>query len=481
MSNFNFLKGNIDTIILNSLLLGDKYGFEISRDIKDKTDNKYEIKQATLYGYLKRLEDNGLIRSYWGEESRGGRRKYFTLTDLGRNTCKEFNAEWSYRKNVLETLVVDGDEELSQQSSEARDVFLGSKLPKQKKNYTTIYESEKIAEQIKRLNSDVEPLQAFETIRYEANEEVTQTHFIQEEVKPRIKEELPRIPLSDAFNDEKSKKDKRALKTFDVPGASDHHSEYKQPTTILKERYPNEDIIGNNYTIEKNKANQIGLNLKRMDEETELQKRYKNVVGELIGNHIHNSDDYEQIKASAGKRQSENQKSAYESNIVELAEELSKEGVKIRFFNSATSNYRAVPMLLKNKINCVVAWVVTLIFSIAMLSVYLFGNNVSLAVPLFAAILFLLFPLVFTIIYITKPYIQIKPKNNFTYSFVTKTVIFVVGVLFVLSLDLIVLKLTFSDTAKALTQFFVPVFALFMLPLSALVHKLFLNLRAFYN
>ena len=61
MSDFKFLKGNVETIILNALYNGDKYGYEIAKEIKEKTDNQYEIKQPTLYGYLKRLQSQGLI------------------------------------------------------------------------------------------------------------------------------------------------------------------------------------------------------------------------------------------------------------------------------------------------------------------------------------------------------------------------------------------------------------------------------------
>ena len=83
MSDFTFLKGNIETIILCGLQASDKYGWEIAKDIKQRTGGKYEIKQPTLYAYLKRLENNDLIRSYWGGESNGGRRRYYALTDAG--------------------------------------------------------------------------------------------------------------------------------------------------------------------------------------------------------------------------------------------------------------------------------------------------------------------------------------------------------------------------------------------------------------
>ena len=105
VGNFNFLKGNIETIILNALYGGDKYGYDITREIKEKTDNQYEIKQPTLYGYLKKLESEKLIESYWGGESNGGRRKYYKLTQKGRELCIEYKSEWKFHKNVMESLV----------------------------------------------------------------------------------------------------------------------------------------------------------------------------------------------------------------------------------------------------------------------------------------------------------------------------------------------------------------------------------------
>ena len=105
VGNFDFLKGNIETIILNALYGGDKYGYDITREIKEKTDNQYEIKQPTLYGYLKKLESEKLIESYWGGESNGGRRKYYKLTQKGRELCIEYKSEWKFHKNVMESLV----------------------------------------------------------------------------------------------------------------------------------------------------------------------------------------------------------------------------------------------------------------------------------------------------------------------------------------------------------------------------------------
>ena len=120
--DFTFLKGNIETIILCALYNNDKYGYEIVREIKERTDNRYEIKQPTLYSYLKRLEDDGLIVSYWGESSNGGRRRYYKLTKEGRSNCEQFISEWEYQRNVMSDLV-DGTANAEQITQEEATPF----------------------------------------------------------------------------------------------------------------------------------------------------------------------------------------------------------------------------------------------------------------------------------------------------------------------------------------------------------------------
>lgn len=112
MYDFSFLKGSIETIILNALYSGDKYGYEIAREIKEKTENKYEIKQPTLYGYLKRLEQNNLILSYRGDgDTNGGRRRYYTLTDAGKKICIDYMSEWNFQRDIIDSLVAKADNE----------------------------------------------------------------------------------------------------------------------------------------------------------------------------------------------------------------------------------------------------------------------------------------------------------------------------------------------------------------------------------
>lgn len=101
----DLLRGHIDTIILRLLADGDRYGYGITRLVRDRSDNLYELKEATMYSSLKRLEKNGHITSYWGDETQGGRRRYYRITPSGRELYRKNKQEWDYAKRILDRLL----------------------------------------------------------------------------------------------------------------------------------------------------------------------------------------------------------------------------------------------------------------------------------------------------------------------------------------------------------------------------------------
>lgn len=92
--NKEILKGTVDILILSVLEKGDNYGYEISKIIKSKTSGTFEMIEATMYLSLKRLEKHLLIASYLGNESGGGQRKYFKLTQDGVERLNELKIDW---------------------------------------------------------------------------------------------------------------------------------------------------------------------------------------------------------------------------------------------------------------------------------------------------------------------------------------------------------------------------------------------------
>ena len=100
----DLIRGHIDTIILHTLLSGDKFAQQISEAIEEKSGGEYKINQATLYSSLKRLESLKHVSSYWFD-SVSGRRKYFKLTDLGKENVESNLSSWSYSRAIIDKLM----------------------------------------------------------------------------------------------------------------------------------------------------------------------------------------------------------------------------------------------------------------------------------------------------------------------------------------------------------------------------------------
>lgn len=101
----DIIRGHTETMILAQLLEHDSYGYEINKSIRDRTGGAYEAKEGTLYTAFRRLEQAGYIRSYWGDESSGARRRYYAITDEGRAFFRESRDEWQRVKAIIDRLI----------------------------------------------------------------------------------------------------------------------------------------------------------------------------------------------------------------------------------------------------------------------------------------------------------------------------------------------------------------------------------------
>ena len=101
----DLIRGHTETVILAQLLKKDSYGYEINKEVQEKTEGQYELKEATLYSAFKRLEQAGYIVSYWGNENVGARRRYYTITPLGRVAYEKNKAEWEETKELINRLI----------------------------------------------------------------------------------------------------------------------------------------------------------------------------------------------------------------------------------------------------------------------------------------------------------------------------------------------------------------------------------------
>lgn len=104
----DMIRGHTDAIILAHLMEADSYGYQINKEIMRKTQNRYELKEATLYSAFRRLEQENLILSYWGNEDVGARRRYYAVTEAGRSAYKRLRQEWEHEKQIIDLLIEVG-------------------------------------------------------------------------------------------------------------------------------------------------------------------------------------------------------------------------------------------------------------------------------------------------------------------------------------------------------------------------------------
>lgn len=102
MISSDIIRGHLDAIILRLILEKDRYGYEISKEISRRTMDQFQIKEATLYAVFQRLEKKELITSYEGDISLGGRRRYYSITPLGRAFFHEEVEDWRKTKEIID-------------------------------------------------------------------------------------------------------------------------------------------------------------------------------------------------------------------------------------------------------------------------------------------------------------------------------------------------------------------------------------------
>ena len=102
------IRGYNDTMILSILLKEPSYGYEISKEIKNITEEKYIIKETTLYSAFTRMEKNGYIESFVASqdlEGNGKKRTYYRITEAGKEYYHSKCQEWELTKDVVEKFI----------------------------------------------------------------------------------------------------------------------------------------------------------------------------------------------------------------------------------------------------------------------------------------------------------------------------------------------------------------------------------------
>lgn len=99
-------KGVLDMLVLKLLKQEPKYGYQIISELKEKSNDRFALKEGTLYPILYRLEDDGLVESRWSE-AKGKKvpRKYYAITEKGKLALTELKKLWQEISEGVEKLM----------------------------------------------------------------------------------------------------------------------------------------------------------------------------------------------------------------------------------------------------------------------------------------------------------------------------------------------------------------------------------------
>ncbi len=108
MLNRELIKGS--TVILVLTLLNERpmYGYELVKEMGSRSDHELQMKEGTLYPSLHKLERQGYISSYWEKQEKGPDRKYYRITEDGREILAERTKEWSMFSAMMDRMLKRG-------------------------------------------------------------------------------------------------------------------------------------------------------------------------------------------------------------------------------------------------------------------------------------------------------------------------------------------------------------------------------------
>ncbi len=94
MTRRELVKGSIDSLLLCLIGQQPMYGYQIIKELENKSRGYFRYKEGTLYPALHRLEKTGMLIARWERTSGGRQRRYYSLTKKGSNMLAERRVQW---------------------------------------------------------------------------------------------------------------------------------------------------------------------------------------------------------------------------------------------------------------------------------------------------------------------------------------------------------------------------------------------------
>ena len=95
------LQGTLDMLVLKAILLAPAHGHTIAHSIERSSEEVLQVEHGSLYPALHRLEDQGLIASFWGTSENNRKAKYYRITPVGKRRLIEERSRWQSLVNAV--------------------------------------------------------------------------------------------------------------------------------------------------------------------------------------------------------------------------------------------------------------------------------------------------------------------------------------------------------------------------------------------
>ena len=102
--NKDLVAASSTPLVLAILAEGDSYGYAILKRVRELSGGELEWTDGMLYPVLHRLERSGLIESRWESAESGRRRKYYRITQAGREQLDDERRQWRTVDQALDKI-----------------------------------------------------------------------------------------------------------------------------------------------------------------------------------------------------------------------------------------------------------------------------------------------------------------------------------------------------------------------------------------
>lgn len=91
----DLLRGNTDSLLLFLINeQGETYGYRLIKEIEARSGGYFQFKEGTVYPALRKLENEGLVRGEWKKLPNGQERRYYAITDQGKELLHKKMVMW---------------------------------------------------------------------------------------------------------------------------------------------------------------------------------------------------------------------------------------------------------------------------------------------------------------------------------------------------------------------------------------------------